>query len=284
MGQKVVKFSKLFQKTNQNIIPGYELTLGFTLFYLLIIVLIPLSFLISQAMTLSFSEFFDIITSVRILHAFKITFGTSLIAAIVNVFFGLLLSWVIVRYKFKGKGLLDALIDIPFALPTAIAGLALTALYAPNGFPGKILLFLGVEVAFTPIGIIMALIFVSIPFAVRIIQPVLEDIEKEEEETSASLGANRWQTFYRVMLPTLYPSLITAFTMSFARGLGEYGSVIFIAGNIPYVSEIVPLTIVIKLEENDYAAATAIAFMMLIISFFLLIIIKKVQYRYKMRF
>lgn len=284
MEKKRASFSQLFQKTNQNIIPGYELTLGFTLFYLLIIILIPLSFLISQAMTLSFSQFYEIITNVRILHAFKISFGTSLIAAIVNVFFGLLLSWVIVRYNFTGKGLLDACIDIPFALPTAIAGLALTALYAPNGLLGKFLLLLGIEVAFTPIGIMLALVFVSIPFAVRIIQPVLQDIDKEQEETSASLGANPWQTFYKVILPTLYPSLITAFTMSFARGLGEYGSVIFIAGNIPYISEIIPLTIVIKLEENDYAAATAVAFTMLIVSFCLLIVIKKVQYWYRLRF
>lgn len=260
-----------------SVIPGFRLALGFTLFYLILIVIIPLSGLFFKTATLTLSQFWQAVSDERIMHAYYITFGTSLIAAFVNVFFGLIVAWMIVRYEFPFKKFFDAMIDLPFALPTAVAGIALTALYAPNGWVGKYLEPLGIKVAFTPLGIVIALIFIGLPFVVRTVQPVLEDMEKEYEEAAASLGATRWQTFTKVILPHILPALMTGFAMAFARALGEYGSVIFIAGNMPGVSEIVPLIIVIKLEQYDYAGATAIALVMLVSSFILLLIINLLQ-------
>jgi sulfate transport system permease protein len=260
-----------------SIIPGFGVTLGFTLAYLAIIVIIPLSGLFFTAATVSWSEFWHTISSERVLHSYKISFGISLLAALINTFFGLILAWVLARYKFFGKRIIDAMVDLPFALPTAVAGIALAALYAPGGWIGQFFAPLGIKIAFTPLGILIALIFVGLPFVVRTVEPVLQDMEKELEEASASLGANRLQTFWQIILPSILPALLTGFAMSFARGLGEYGSVIFIAGNIPKVSEIVPLLIVIKLEQYDYAGATAIAVVMLVASFILLFIINWLQ-------
>jgi sulfate transport system permease protein len=260
-----------------SIIPGFGVTLGFTLFYLLLIVVIPLSGLFFKASSLNLSEFWQEVASDRIMHAYKISFGISLLAALINSFFGLILAWVLVRYRFPFKKLVDASIDLPFALPTAVAGIALTALYAPAGWIGRYFEPLGIKIAFTPLGIMVALLFVGLPFVVRTIEPVLKDTEKELEEAAMSLGATRWQTFRQVIFPSIFPAMLTGFAMSFARGLGEYGSVIFIAGNIPKMSEIVPLVIVIKLEQYDYAGATAIACVMLITSFILLFIINWLQ-------
>lgn len=260
-----------------SILPGFGITLGFTLAYLIIIVIIPLSGLFFTAATATWSEIWHSITSIRVLHAYKISFGISLLAALINSFFGLILAYVLARYNFYGKRILDALVDLPFALPTAVAGIALTALYAPQGWIGQYLAPLGIKIAFTPLGILIALIFVGLPFVVRTVEPILQDMEKELEEAAASLGASRLQTFYHVIFPSILPALFTGFAMSFARGLGEYGSVIFIAGNIPKVSEIVPLLIVTKLEQYDYAGATAIAIVMLLASFILLFIINWLQ-------
>lgn len=260
-----------------SIIPGFGVTLGFTLLYLLLIVIIPLSGLFFTAATVSWEEFWRTVTSPRVLHAYKISFGISLLAALVNTFFGLILAWVLARYKFFGKRVIDAMVDLPFALPTAVAGIALTALYSPQGWVGQYASALDIKIAFTPLGILIALVFVGLPFVVRTVEPILKDMEKELEEAAASLGASRFQTFRQVILPSILPALLTGFAMSFARGLGEYGSVIFIAGNIPQISEIVPLLIVIKLEQYDYAGATAIALIMLIASFILLFIINWLQ-------
>lgn len=257
-----------------SIIPGFGVTMGFTLAYLMLIVLIPLSGLFFKAATVSWGEFWNTISSARVLHAYQISFGISLAAALVNSFFGLILAWVLARYRFFGKRLIDALVDLPFALPTAVAGIALTALYAPQGWIGHYAPF---KIAFTPLGIVIALVFVGLPFVVRTAQPVIEDLERELEEAALSLGATRWQAFRLVIFPSIFPALLTGFAMAFARGLGEYGSVIFIAGNIPQVSEIVPLLIVIKLEQYDYAGATAIASVMLVASFILLFIINWLQ-------
>ncbi len=265
------------QFKSPSIIPGFGVTLGFTLAYLAIIVIIPLSGLFFKTATVSWEQFWHTITSDRVVHSYKISFGISLLAALINTFFGLILAWVLARYKFFGKKIIDAMVDLPFALPTAVAGIALTALYAPQGWVGQYLDPLGIKVAFTPLGILIALIFVGLPFVVRTVEPVLQDMEKELEEAAASLGANRFQTFWQIILPSILPALLTGFAMSFARGLGEYGSVIFIAGNIPKVSEIVPLLIVIKLEQYDYAGATAIASVMLVASFILLFIINWLQ-------
>lgn len=256
-----------------SILPGFRLTLGFTLFYLTLIVLIPLSLLFFRSSSLSFEEFRATIFSARALAAFRLSFTASLIAALINGFFGLLVAWVLVRYKFPGKKLVDAFVDLPFALPTAVAGICLTALYAPNGWIGKILAEFGIKAAFTPIGITIALTFIGLPFVVRTVEPVLQDIDAEIEEAAASLGARRPQTFIKVLFPILFPSLLTGCTMAFARALGEYGSVVFIAGNMPLKTEIVPLLIMIKLEQYEYGEATAIAAVMLIISFALLFII-----------
>ena len=261
-----------------SVIPGFGVTLAFTIAYLLLVVVIPLSGLFFKASSLSLGEFWDTVTSDRVMHAYKISFGLSFLAALINSFFGLIIAWILARYRFAGKKVIDAMVDLPFALPTAVAGIALTALYAPDGWIGQFLAPLGIKVAFTPIGILIALLFVGLPFIVRTVEPILQDAEKELEEASLSLGATRWQTFYKVILPSILPALLTGFAMAFARGLGEYGSVIFIAGNIPKMSEIVPLIIVIKLEQYDYAGATAVACVMLVISFVLLFLINWLQH------
>lgn len=261
-----------------SVIPGFGVTLGFTLFYLSIIVLIPLCGLFFSTAKMSLPEFWHTVTDTRVLHAYKISFGISFAAALVNAIGGLAIAWVLVRYRFPGKKLMDACVDLPFAMPTAVSGIALAALYSQNGWIGKILYDLfGLKVAFTPMGIAVALIFIGLPFVVRTVEPVLEDLDKEIEEASASLGANRWQTFYKVILPQVFPALLTGFAMAFARALGEYGSVIFIAGNMPYVSEIVPLVIIIKLEQYDYSGATALALVMLAASFLMLFVINWLQ-------
>ncbi len=259
------------------VIPGFNITLGFTLVYLSLIVLIPLSAVFLKTFTMSWSGFWETVTSERVMASYRLSFGASLIAAAINVFFGGIVAWVLVRYRFPGKRLVDALVDLPFALPTAVAGIALTALYAPNGWIGQHLEPLGIKVAFTPLGIVVALTFIGLPFVVRTVQPVLEEAERELEEAAASLGASRWQTFTRVIFPTVLPALLTGFAMAFARATGEYGSVIFIAGNMPMISEITPLLIVTKLEQYDYAGATAIAVVMLSISFLLLLAINLLQ-------
>ena len=260
-----------------SVIPGFGLALGFTIAYLSLIVLIPLSGVAFRAGALGWSGFWAIATDERTLKALEISFGASFIAALVNVVFGTLVAWVLVRYRFPGKRLVDAAVDLPFALPTAVAGISLAAIYAPNGWIGSLLAPLGIKVAFTPLGIIIALIFVGLPFVVRTVQPVMEEIDRDVEEAAATLGANRLQTVWGVILPGLTPAILTGFALSFARAVGEYGSVIFIAGNIPYVSEIAPLLIVIRLEEFNYAGATAIAAIMLVISFVMLFAINLVQ-------
>ncbi|CAM5353255.1 sulfate ABC transporter permease subunit CysT [Eoetvoesiella caeni] len=259
------------------VMPGFNLTLGFTILYLSLIVLIPLSAVFLKTFTLTWDEFISAVTSDRVMASYRLTFGGSLLAAAINTVFGGIVAWVLVRYKFPGRKLIDALVDLPFALPTAVAGIALTALYAPNGWIGSILAKVGIKAAFTPLGVIIALIFIGLPFVVRTLQPVLEDYEREFEEASASLGATRLQTFVRVIFPTMVPALLTGFALAFARAAGEYGSVIFIAGNMPMVSEITPLIIVTKLEQYDYAGATAIAMVMLIVSFILLLAINLLQ-------
>lgn len=260
-----------------SIIPGFGLTLGFSLAYLGFIILIPLAGLIVRASSLSASEFLSILTDERTLAALKISFGTALIAALINVVFGVLICWVLVRYDFPGRRLIDAMVDLPFALPTAVAGIALSALYAPKGWIGAWFTPFDIRIAYTPIGITIALIFIGLPFVVRTVQPVMEEIDREVEEAAATLGANRFQTVFKVLLPSLLPAIMTGFALAFARGVGEYGSVVFIAGNIPYVSEIAPLLIVIRLEEFNYAGATAIATIMLVISFAMLLIINLIQ-------
>jgi len=258
-------------------IPGFPLALGFTLFWLGLIVLLPLAGVFFKTATLGPAEIWSIASSDRVIAALRLSFGTALLAASMNAVFGLLVAWVFVRYEFPGKRLFDAAIDLPFALPTAVAGIALTALYAPNGWIGSLLQPLGVKVAYTPLGIVVALTFIGLPFVVRTVEPVLRDIEREFEEAAASLGASRWQTITRVILPSVVPSLLTGFALAFARGVGEYGSVIFIAGNVPFVSEIAPLLIVIRLEEFHYAGATTIAAVMLVVSFAMLLAINALQ-------
>jgi sulfate/thiosulfate transport system permease protein len=260
-----------------SVIPGFGLTLGFSLAYLTLIVLIPLSGLVWRTASLGWADFFAIALDRRTLQALKISFGTALIAAAVNVVFGTVLAWVLVRYKFPGRRVVDAMVDLPFALPTAVAGIALTTLYAPNGWIGSLLAPLGIKVAYTPLGIIVALVFIGLPFVVRTVQPIMEEIDNGVEEVAATLGATRFQTVWRVLFPGLAPAILTGFALAFARGVGEYGSVIFIAGNLPYVSEIAPLLIVIRLEEYDYAAATAVATTMLVLSFAMLFFINLVQ-------
>jgi sulfate/thiosulfate transport system permease protein len=260
-----------------SVLPGFGLTLGFTLCYLSLIVLIPLAGLVLAAAGLGWSGFWSAVTTPRVLSAFRVSFGTSLIAALINAFFGLMVAWVLVRYSFPGKRIVDAIVDLPFALPTAVAGIALTSLYTPNGWIGSWLEPMGIKVAFTPIGIIVALTFIGLPFVVRTVQPVLQDLAPEEEEAAVSLGATRWQTFCRVIFPAILPALITGSALAFARAVGEFGSVIFIAGNMPGISEIIPLLIIIKLEQFDYAGATAIATLMLIVSFAMLLAINVLQ-------
>ena len=261
-----------------SVLPGFNLAIGFTLLYLSLIVLIPLSAAFIRATELTWSEFWNVVTTPRVMASYRLTFGASFLAALVNTIFGLLVAWVLVRYQFVGKKVVDALIDLPFALPTAVAGITLTALFAGNGWFGQFLEPLGIKVAYTPIGVFVALTFIGLPFVVRTVQPVLEDIETELEEAAAMLGASRLQTFLRIILPTILPALMTGFALAFARAIGEYGSVIFIAGNMPMVSEITPLLIITKLEQYDYAGATAIACVMLMISFGLLLIINLLQW------
>jgi len=262
----------------RNVLPGFNLSLGFTIFYLSLIVLIPLSATFIRSAELGASAFWEVVTAPRVLASYRLTFGAAFIGALINAVFGLLTAWVLVRYRFPGKKIIDALVDLPFALPTAVAGIALTAVYAGNGWIGSLLEPLGVKVAFTPIGVIVALTFIGLPFVVRTVQPVLEDLEAETEEAAASLGANRWQTFYKIIFPAIWPALLTGFALAFARAIGEYGSVIFIAGNMPMVSEITPLIIITKLEQYDYAGATAVAVVMLLISFLLLLTINILQW------
>ncbi|ATU44891.1 sulfate ABC transporter permease subunit CysT [Acinetobacter junii] len=259
------------------VLPGFGLSLGFTLAYVSLIVLIPLSAVFIRSLGIGWDGLWEILTSERILKSLQLSFSAALIAALVNVFFGLLLAWCLVRYSFPGKRIVDALVDLPFALPTAVAGIALTSLYAPTGWIGQYLDPLGIQVAYTPIGITLALIFIGLPFVVRTVQPVLSDIESELEEAASALGANRWQTITKVILPILFPALLTGFALAFARGVGEYGSVIFIAGNQPYKTEIAPLMIISRLEEYDYAGATTIAVVMLVLSFAILFLINLVQ-------
>jgi sulfate/thiosulfate transport system permease protein len=263
----------------RRVLPGFGITMGFTLLYLSLIVLIPLSTIWLKTATLSWSEFWGIVTSARTLAAYRLSLETAWIAASVNVIAGLLVAWVLVRYRFPGKRFIDGLVDLPFALPTAVAGIALTSLYASNGWIGRYVEALGLKIAYTPSGIVIALIFIGLPFVVRTVEPVLQDFDSAVEEAAASLGASRWQTFMRVIMPELLPALLTGFALAFARGLGEYGSVIFIAGNMPLRTEITPLLIMIKLEQFDYAGATAIALVFLSLSFAILLGINILQWR-----
>jgi sulfate transport system permease protein len=265
-------------KKRKNVLPGFNLSLGYTIFYLSLIVLIPLSAAFIKTTELSLNEFWAVVSTPRVVASYKLTFGASFIAALINAVFGLLTAWVLVRYTFPGKKIIDALVDLPFALPTAVAGIALTAVYSNNGWIGSWLEPHGIKVAFTPLGVVVALTFIGLPFVVRTVQPVLEDLEAETEEAAASLGANRWQTFYKIIFPAVWPALLTGFALAFARAIGEYGSVIFIAGNMPMVSEITPLIIITKLEQYDYAGATAVAVVMLVISFILLFAINGLQW------
>ena len=263
--------------SNRNALPGFNLSLGFTLAWLSLIVLIPLAAVFIKTAELTLEQFWHVVTTPRVVASYKLTFGASLAAAAINAVFGLLLAWSLVRYNFPGKKIVDSLVDLPFALPTAVAGIALTALWAGNGWIGSVIEQLGIKVAFTPLGVLLALVFIGLPFVVRTVQPVLEDLDMEFEEAAVSLGATRWQTISKVIFPTLFPALLTGFALAFARAVGEYGSVIFIAGNIPLVSEITPLMIITKLEQYDYRGATAIAAVMLVVSFILLITINSLQ-------
>lgn len=262
---------------SKKVLPGFNLTLGYTVLYLSLIVLIPLSALVFKTFTLTWDQFWAAVSSPRVVASYRLTFGASLIAAAVNVVFGLLVAWVLVRYTFPGKRIVDALVDLPFALPTAVAGISLTALLAGNGWIGQYLEPMGIKLAFNPNGVVIALIFIGLPFVVRTVQPVLEESERELEEAAMCLGATRLQTFTKVILPSITPALLTGFAMAFARAIGEYGSVIFIAGNMPMVSEITPLIIIGKLEQYDYAGATAVATVMLLFSFVLLLVINGLQ-------
>ena len=276
--------TKQNKNTSKNILPGFNLTLGYALFYLSLIVLIPLSAVFIKTFTLTWPEFVAAVASPRVMASYKLTFGASLIAALINVVFGLLTAWVLTRYAFFGKKFIDAFVDFPFALPTAVAGIALSAIYSTNGWIGSLLEPLGIKIAYTPLGVMVALTFIGLPFVVRTVQPVLEDLGAEVEEAAASLGANRWQVFYKIILPAIWPALLTGFALAFARAVGEYGSVIFIAGNMPFVSEITPLIIITKLEQYDYAGATAVASVMLVISFILLFAINGFQWWSNRRF
>ena len=265
-------------------IPGFGMALGYTLAWLGLIVLLPLAALVLRASEMGLGGIASLATEPRVLGALRTSFGLALLAALTNACFGLIVAWVLARYRFRTRGLIDAVVDLPFALPTAVAGIALAALYSPNGWIGALFAPLGWKIAFTPLGIYLALVFIGLPFVVRTLQPVIAECDREIEEASATLGASRWQTISRVVLPPLVPALLTGFALSFARGVGEYGSIIFIAGNIPYVSEIAPLLIVIKLEEYDYAGATAIATVMLSAAFCILLAINLVQAWSRKRF
>ena len=263
---------------SHSVLPGFAPTLGFSLLYLSLMVLLPLSALVLYSVTKQdMSQFWQVVSSPRVVASYKLSFGASAVAALLNTFFGSIIAWILVRYSFPGKKIVDALVDLPFALPTAVAGIALTALYAKNGWLGQYLEMVGIKVAFTPLGVLVALVFIGLPFVVRTVQPILEDLDTELEEAAASLGAQRWQTFRYVVFPILLPALMTGFALAFARAVGEYGSVIFIAGNLPMVSEIAPLMIMSHLEEYDYAGAAAIASVMLGVSFVLLLLINQLQ-------
>jgi len=270
-------FRKFFSKNNKLVMPGFGLSLGFTMFYLSLIVLIPLSTLFIKSFSLTWEQFYASVTSPRVIASFYLTFSASFIAAIVNLIFGPIIAWSIVRYNFPGKNIIDALVDLPFALPTAIAGITLTTLYSTNGWFGKYLELLGIKVAYTPLGIIIALIFIGLPFVVRTVQPIIEELDIDVEEASLSLGANRWYTITRIIFPVIRPAIITGFALAFARALGEYGSVVFIAGNMPMKTEITTLLIITRLEQYDYTGAVAIAVVMLVVSFILLFSINVLQ-------
>ncbi len=261
----------------RSILPGFGLAMGFTLLYLSLIVLIPLAALFLRTTALSWEQFWTTVTAPRVIASYRLSFGASLVAALINALFGLLVAWVLVRYHFPGKRIIDALVDLPFALPTAVAGISLTSIFAKTGWIGQYLEPWGIQVAFTPLGVIVALTFIGLPFVVRTVQPVLEDLDVEIEEAAASLGASRWQTFTRVILPVLFPVLLTGFALAFARALGEYGSVVFISGNMPMRTEITPLLIITKLEQYDYTGATAVAVVMLVTSFVLMLLINLLQ-------
>lgn len=267
---------RLFTRHN-NVLPGFGPTMGYTMLYLSLIVLIPLSALLFNTAGLTREEFVAAVTAPRVLASYRITFGAALAAASINAVFGVLVAWVLVRYPFPGRRLVDALVDLPFALPTAVAGITLATIYSPNGWVGRYLEPHGIKIAFTPLGITVAMTFIGLPFVVRTVQPVIEELDREVEEAAACLGANRWQTFRRVLFPLLTPSLLTGFALAFARAVGEYGSIIFIAGNMPMVSEITPLLIITKLEQYDYRGATAIATVMLVVSFAMLLVINLLQ-------
>jgi sulfate transport system permease protein len=273
-----VEVTTLPKRRPRRVLPGFGLTLGYTMLYLSLLVLIPLSAVFIRSLGLGVGHFYEVVTSPRVIASLRLSFGASLVAALINVVFGLIVAWVLVRYTFPFRRFVDAMVDLPFALPTAVAGIALTALYAPNGWLGRELKSLGIEVAFTPLGIVVALTFIGLPFVVRTLQPVLEDLDKEVEQAAASLGATAAQAFVLVILPALWPALLTGLALSFARAVGEYGSVIFIAGNMPMRSEIAPLLIVTKLEQYDYAGATAIAVVMLVLSFALMLGINALQH------
>lgn len=265
-------------KKHKRVLPGYGLSLGFTMLYLSLMVLIPLATVFWKSSSMGWGHFWSAATDPRVLSAYRLTFGTAFAAAAINAVFGFLVAWVLARYPFPGRKIVDGLVDLPFALPTAVAGIALTSLYSGNGWIGRFLAPYGLEVAFAPAGIVVALTFIGLPFVVRTVQPVLEELESDVEEAAASLGASRWQTFRRVIAPTLFPALITGFTLAFARAIGEYGSVVFISGNMPMKTEIAPLLIMTKLEQFDYAGATAIASVLLLVSFSLLLVINLLQW------
>jgi sulfate transport system permease protein len=262
---------------SDSVLPGFGLTMGFTLMYMSLLVLLPLSALVLKSLDLSWTQLWAVASDSRSIASYKITFGASLVGALINLVFGLLTAWVLVRYSFPGKKIVDALVDLPFALPTAVAGISLTSIYAYNGWIGQWFEPLGIRIAYTPLGVMVALTFIGLPFVVRTVQPVLQDLEKELEEAAASLGARRWQTFQKVLMPALWPPLLTGFALAFARAIGEYGSVVFISGNMPYKTEITPLLIITKLEQYDYAGAAALGVVMLIVSFVLLLIINVLQ-------
>jgi sulfate transport system permease protein len=269
--------------SSRSVLPGFGLSLGITCTYLSLVVLLPLATVFVRTSDLSRSAFWATVTDPRVVASYRVTFGASFLAAVINTVFGLLVAWVLVRYRFPGQKILDAMVDLPFALPTAVAGIALTTLYASNGWVGSRLEPLGIKISYTWLGIAVALVFIGLPFVVRTVQPVLEDLEVEVEEAAASLGARRWQTFSRIIFPTVAPALLTGFALAFARAIGEYGSVVFISGNMPMKTEIVPLLIITKLEQYDYAGATAIAVVMLVVSFALLLTINVLQWAARRR-
>ena len=268
---------KLPRIVQPSILPGFGLTIGFTLLYLGLLVLIPLAALVLKTSGLTWEHFWTTVTDERVVASYRLSFGAALIAACINVVFGVLVAWVLVRYRFPGRAVVDALVDLPFALPTAVAGIALTTLYAPNGWLGSLLVPLGIQVAYAPLGVVVALTFIGLPFVVRTVQPVLEELPPDVEEAAASLGAGRLQTILRIIVPELWPAVLTGFALAFARAVGEYGSVVFISGNLPMKTEITPLLIITKLEQYQYSEATAIALVMLITSFVLLLIINLLQ-------